>query len=82
MRKRRLVVDRGASARARFWARSSTAGAPNARRTRVDLYFDDGSMVSLEAGPPDADRMLPLAGDVLEAAGRSSDRVCLLTRFR
>ena len=28
-------------------------------RTRVDLYFDDGSMLSLAAGSPDADRLLP-----------------------
>ncbi len=34
-------------------------------RTRVDVYFDDGSMVSLAAGAPDADRLLPLAHDVL-----------------
>ena len=41
------------------------------RRTRVDLYFEDGSMVSLEAGRPDADRMLPLAAEALAAAGRA-----------
>ena len=39
-------------------------------RTRVDLYFDDGSMVSLAQGNPDADgcsrspaRRLPRRGD-------------------
>jgi len=37
-------------------------------RTRVDVYFDDGSMVSLAAGSPDADAMLPPAEEVLAAA--------------
>jgi hypothetical protein len=37
-------------------------------RTRLDVYFDDGSMVSLAAGSPDADRLLPHAEDVLGAA--------------
>jgi hypothetical protein len=40
-------------------------------RTRLDVYFDDGSMVSLAAGSPDADRLLPHAGEVL-AASRGS----------
>ena len=39
-------------------------------RTRVDLYFDDGSMVSLSAGSPDADAMLPVAERLLRASGR------------
>ena len=38
------------------------------RRERVDLYFEDGSMVSLTEGSPEADRLLPLAQDVLRAA--------------
>ena len=33
------------------------------RRQRVDVYFDDGSMVSFEA-----DRLLPAARDALAAA--------------
>jgi hypothetical protein len=37
-------------------------------RTRLDVYFDDGSMVSLAAGSPDADRLLPHAEEVLGAA--------------
>ena len=37
-------------------------------RNRVDVYFDDGSMVSLAAGSPDADRLLPLAGNILADA--------------
>lgn len=38
------------------------------RRERVDLYYDDGSMVSLGEGSPGAERLLPLAREVLEAA--------------
>ena len=41
-------------------------------RTRVDVYFDDGSMVSLAAGSPDADSMLPHAEAVLAAAREGS----------
>jgi hypothetical protein len=37
-------------------------------RTRLDVYFDDGSMVSLAAGSPDADRLMPHADDVLAAS--------------
>ena len=37
-------------------------------RTRVDLYFEDGSMVSLAQGNPDADRVLPLATEAITAA--------------
>ena len=35
---------------------------------RVDLYFTDGSMISFAAGSPEADRLVPLARDVLSAA--------------
>jgi hypothetical protein len=35
------------------------------RRERVDLYYDDGSMISLSNGSPDAERLLPLAREVL-----------------
>jgi hypothetical protein len=38
------------------------------RRDRVDLYFDDGSMVSFVEGSIEADKLLPLARDVLAAA--------------
>jgi hypothetical protein len=38
------------------------------RRERVDLYYEDGAMVSLEGGSPDGERLLPLARDVLRAA--------------
>ena len=41
------------------------------RRERVDLYYEDGSMVSLTQGSPEAERLLPLARDVLAAARAS-----------
>ena len=40
------------------------------RRERLDVYFDDGSMVSLVEGSPEAERLLPVARDVLAAAQR------------
>jgi hypothetical protein len=44
--------------------------ATGRRRDRVDVYFDDGSMVSLVEGSPEADKLLPVARDVLAAARR------------
>jgi hypothetical protein len=38
------------------------------RRERVDLYYEDGSMVSLGDGAPDAARLLPLAREFVRAA--------------
>jgi hypothetical protein len=38
------------------------------RRERVDLYYEDGSMVSLEDGSADAARLLPLAREILQRA--------------
>jgi hypothetical protein len=35
------------------------------RRERVDLYYDDGSMISLSNGSSDAERLLPLAREIL-----------------
>lgn len=40
------------------------------RRERADLYFDDGSMISLVEGTADGERLLPLAREVLQAAQR------------
>jgi hypothetical protein len=37
------------------------------RRERADLYYDDGSMVSLVEGTAEAERLLPLARNVLRA---------------
>jgi hypothetical protein len=38
------------------------------RRERVELYFADGSMVSLTQGSADADRLLGHARELLAAA--------------
>jgi hypothetical protein len=40
------------------------------RRDHVDVYFDDGSMVSFAEGSQEADTLLPVARDVLAAARR------------
>jgi hypothetical protein len=40
--------------------RRRTAGAE-----RADLYFEDGSMLSLSNGSPGADRLLPLARQII-----------------
>jgi hypothetical protein len=37
-------------------------------RERLDVYFDDGSFVTFEAGSTEAARLLPLARRVLLAA--------------
>ena len=42
--------------------------AAGPRRERVDLYFDDGSMLSVGDGTAEAARLLPLARDALHAA--------------
>jgi hypothetical protein len=38
------------------------------RPERVDVYVDDGSMVSFAAGSNEADELLPVARDALAAA--------------
>jgi hypothetical protein len=40
------------------------------RRERVDVYFDDGSMITFDDGSPEADTLLPIARDALSAARR------------
>jgi hypothetical protein len=42
--------------------------ATGRRRDRVDVYFADGSMVSFVEGSPEAEKLLPVARDVLAAA--------------
>jgi hypothetical protein len=37
-------------------------------RGRIDVYFGDGSFVTFVAGSPEAERLLPLARQVLVAA--------------
>ena len=40
-------------------------------RERLDVYFDDGSFVTFGPGSPEAARLLPLARQVLLAAGKT-----------
>jgi hypothetical protein len=40
------------------------------RRERIDLYFDDGSMISLTDGSPAAERLIPLGREILQTARR------------
>lgn len=42
------------------------------RRERVDVYFDDGSMISYDDGSAEAASLLPIARDALAAARGSS----------
>jgi hypothetical protein len=38
------------------------------RRERLDVYFEDGSMVSFVEGSPEAERLLPVARELLASA--------------
>jgi hypothetical protein len=38
------------------------------RRERVDVYYEDGSMVSLAEGSPEAATVLPIARRILDTA--------------
>ena len=61
MRPRGLVVALlGAGAAALLLRRRSVS-----RGEHVDVYYDDGSMVSLEAGSPRAEELLSVARDAL-----------------
>jgi hypothetical protein len=42
--------------------------ASGRRRERLDLYSDDGSMVSLVDGTADAEKLLPIARRILGTA--------------
>jgi hypothetical protein len=42
-------------------------GRRRRRRGRIDLYFEDGSMISLAGDSPDAAALLPHAADALRA---------------
>ena len=52
----------GAAAAGALWSRSRR------RDERVDLYFDDGSMISLDERQDEAVPLLERARDVLDAA--------------
>jgi hypothetical protein len=43
-------------------------GRSRRRRSRVDLYFDDGSMISFAGDSPEARVLIPHAADVLRAS--------------
>jgi hypothetical protein len=38
------------------------------RRQRIDLYFEDGSMISISGDSPEAGRLIPHAREALRAA--------------
>lgn len=57
-----LVVSTAAVTGAVLWRRRGR------RRDHVDLYFADGSMVSLEQGSLQAQKLLPLGRDVIAVA--------------
>ena len=40
------------------------------RRERVDVYLENGSMITFDDGSPEADKLLPIARDALSAARR------------
>jgi hypothetical protein len=40
------------------------------RRERVELFFDDGTLVSLTQGEPEADRLLAHARELLASSRR------------
>jgi hypothetical protein len=61
--RRGLVALAAAGAAAFLWRRRRAAAAD-----RVDLYFEDGSMISLAAGSDQGDRLVALGRDVLAAA--------------
>lgn len=59
-----VLAAGGGVATLAFWFRKRLG----ARRERVDVYFEDGSFVTFEAGSREAARLLPLARKVLLAA--------------
>ena len=67
MARRKIVT--GALLAAGSLAGSVLIRRRKARRVeRVDLYGADGSMVSLADGSPEADRLLPIAREILAQA--------------
>ena len=58
-----LVALAAVAAGAAVLVRRSVGGS----RERVDLYYEDGSMTSLENGTTDGERLLGLARDALDA---------------
>jgi hypothetical protein len=61
---RRALIALGAVGAAAVLLRRRRAATAD----RVDLYFEDGSMISLTAGTEQGDRLVRLGHDVLAAA--------------
>ncbi len=68
MKKAVALFAAGAAVAFTAWRRRS------GNRAHADLYFDDGSMVSLAPGDDDADRLLAVADDLVAAARGSPSR--------
>jgi hypothetical protein len=64
MRKGKWAIVAAAAAVAVAFRRRARSGS----RERVDLYFEDGSMVSLAGSSPEAERLIGHARDILAAA--------------
>jgi hypothetical protein len=58
-----LLLFAGSLAGTIFYRRRAAA-----RRDRIDVYFEDGSMLSLAESSPEASTVLPLARRILETA--------------
>jgi len=61
-RRKALIVLAAIAGAVAVLRRRKSAGA-----ARIDVYYDDGSMVSLERDAPQAARMLALGADALAA---------------
>ena len=66
MRRRRAVAALALGAAGGLLIRRFTRGGTE---ERVDLYFADGSMISLDGDSADAQRLLPIARDLLSTVG-------------
>jgi hypothetical protein len=64
MRKGRWAIAAAAGAVAVALRRRARSGS----RERVELYFEDGSMISLAGSSPEGQRLAGLARDVLATA--------------
>jgi hypothetical protein len=65
--RRKLVVLAGLATGAAAGIAFARRGASR-RRERVDLYYADGSMVSLADGTPEGERLLALGRNALRTA--------------
>ena len=74
MPRRKAAAPELRSSPARSPARSLCRRRGRRRRERVDLYFEDGSMVSLADGSPRRRPLLPLARRIIAARAATMDR--------